>query len=86
MPDADHPPLPRDGRVEVDRLVEMWTDEPGSKQNIASWCKDTGHELVEQSSDDSTFRYVVRRQPMKTETNTTLVVMDVGQGRPDRES
>ena len=48
-------------RVEVGRLVEVWTDDPGSKQNMAAWCKNTGHELVEQSSEDSSFRYVVRR-------------------------
>ncbi|HZK52100.1 MAG TPA: sulfurtransferase TusA family protein [Actinomycetota bacterium] len=48
-------------KVEVGRLVEVWTDDPGSKQNMAAWCKNTGHELVEQSSDDSCFRYVVRR-------------------------
>lgn len=48
-------------KVEVDQLVEVWTDDPGSKRNMAAWCKNTGHELVKQSSDDSTFRYVVRR-------------------------
>ena len=47
-------------KVEVGRLVEVWTDS-GFKQNMAAWCKNTGHELVEQSSDDSSFRYVVRR-------------------------
>ncbi len=48
-------------KVEVDQLVEVWTDDPGSEENMAAWCKNTGHELVEQSSEDSTFRYVVRR-------------------------
>lgn len=48
-------------KVEVNQLVELWTDDPGSKQNMTAWCKNTGHELVEQSSDDSTFRYMVRR-------------------------
>jgi tRNA 2-thiouridine synthesizing protein A len=48
-------------KVEVGQLVEVWTDDPGSKENMAAWCKNTGHELVVQSSDDSTFKYVVRR-------------------------
>jgi tRNA 2-thiouridine synthesizing protein A len=48
-------------KVEVGQLVEVWTDDPGSKQNMAAWCKNTGHEFVDQSSDVSTFRYVVRR-------------------------
>jgi tRNA 2-thiouridine synthesizing protein A len=48
-------------KVEVGQLVELWTDDPGSKENMAAWCKNTGHELLEESSDDSTFTYVVRR-------------------------
>ena len=47
-------------RVEVGQLVEVRTNVPGSKQNMAAWRKNTGHELVEQLSGDSTFRYVVR--------------------------
>jgi tRNA 2-thiouridine synthesizing protein A len=48
-------------RVEMGQLVEIWTDDPGSKENMAAWCRNTGHELIEQSSDESTFTYVVRR-------------------------
>lgn len=48
-------------RVEIGQLVEVWTDDPGSKENMAAWCKNTGHELVAHSADDTTFRYTVRR-------------------------
>lgn len=48
-------------KVEVGQLVEVWTDDPGSKENMAAWCKNTGHELVDQSADDTTFKYTVRR-------------------------
>jgi tRNA 2-thiouridine synthesizing protein A len=48
-------------KVEVGGLVEVWTDDPGSKENMAAWCKNTGHELVEQSVSETTFKYVVRR-------------------------
>ena len=48
-------------KVEADQLVEVWTDDPGSKENMAAWCKNTGHELVDQSADDTTFKYTVRR-------------------------
>ena len=48
-------------KVEIGELVEMWTDDPGSKQNMAAWCKNTGHVLVEDSADETTFRYTVRR-------------------------
>jgi tRNA 2-thiouridine synthesizing protein A len=48
-------------KVEVGQLVEVWTDDPGSKENMAAWCKNTGHELVKKSSRDSIFIYLVRR-------------------------
>ena len=49
-------------KVEIGRVVEVWTDDPGSKENMAAWCKNTGHELVDHSADDATFKYVVRRR------------------------
>jgi len=61
--------------MEGSKSTGWWRCGP-TNQAPSRTCKDTGHELVELSSDDSTFSYVVR-QPMKTETNTTLVVMDV---------
>jgi tRNA 2-thiouridine synthesizing protein A len=48
-------------KVELGDLVEMWTDDPGSKENMAAWCKNTGHELVDEYADETTFKYVVRR-------------------------
>jgi tRNA 2-thiouridine synthesizing protein A len=48
-------------KVEIGQLVEMWTDDPGSKDNMAAWCKNTGHDLVDNSVEDDIFKYVVRR-------------------------
>jgi tRNA 2-thiouridine synthesizing protein A len=48
-------------KVEVGDLVEMRTDDPGSRENMAAWCKNTGHELVDQGLDGGIFTYVVRR-------------------------
>ena len=48
-------------KVEIGQLVEMWSDDPGSGENMAAWCKNTGHELVDRSAEDATFKYVVRR-------------------------
>ncbi|MPZ71046.1 MAG: sulfurtransferase TusA family protein [Actinobacteria bacterium] len=48
-------------KVEIGQLVEVWTDDPGSKENMTAWCKNTGHELVEHSGDDTAFVYVVKR-------------------------
>jgi tRNA 2-thiouridine synthesizing protein A len=48
-------------KVEVGDLVEVWTDDPGSKENMAAWCRNTRHELVDQSSEGPVFKYRVRR-------------------------
>jgi tRNA 2-thiouridine synthesizing protein A len=34
----------------------------GSRSDIPSWAKDTGNELLESSSDDGVFRYVIRKR------------------------
>jgi TusA-related sulfurtransferase len=49
-------------RVAVGEVVEMWTDDPGSKQNMDAWCKNTGHELCGQALEGTVFKYWVRRQ------------------------
>lgn len=48
-------------KVEIGQLVRVLTDDAGSRENMAAWCKNTGHELFEQSADDATFAYTVRR-------------------------
>lgn len=40
-------------------LVEA-TD-AGSRSDIPSWAKDTGNELLETSSEDGVYRYVIRK-------------------------
>ena len=60
--------------VEVDQLWRGPTPK-AQRQNIAAWCKDTSHELVEQSSDDSTFS-MSPGAAMKPET---MVAPDVQQ-------
>jgi tRNA 2-thiouridine synthesizing protein A len=48
-------------RVGVGDVVEVWTDDPGSRANMAAWCKNTGHELRDQEVEGSVFKYWVRR-------------------------
>ncbi len=48
-------------RVEIGSVVEVCTDDPGSQGNMAAWCKNTGHDLVDQRSDGTVFTYWVRR-------------------------
>jgi tRNA 2-thiouridine synthesizing protein A len=33
----------------------------GSKSDIPSWAKDTGNELLETSSENGVYRYVIRK-------------------------
>ncbi|MFN2488697.1 MAG: sulfurtransferase TusA family protein [Actinomycetota bacterium] len=49
-------------KVEIGELVQVWTDDPGSKENMAAWCRNTGHELVDNWADETTFKYTVRRK------------------------
>ena len=42
--------------------VELIATDPGSIKDIAAWCRATGNELVEQTSDGAVYRFVIRRK------------------------
>jgi tRNA 2-thiouridine synthesizing protein A len=42
-------------------LVEVLATDPGSVRDFAAWTRTTGHALVEQTTDDGVFRFVIRR-------------------------
>lgn len=42
-------------------LFELLATDPGSKTDVPSWSKLTGHELVRQSEQEGVFHYVVRK-------------------------
>lgn len=42
-------------------VVEVLATDPGSVPDFAAWCKATGNELVEQTTVDGTFRFVIRK-------------------------
>ena len=44
-----------------DRFEVLATD-PGSTKDFVAWSKSTGNELLEQSSQDGIFRFVLRRK------------------------
>ena len=41
--------------------VELLATDPGSIKDVAAWCRATGNELVEQTSDGAVYRFVIRR-------------------------
>ncbi len=43
-------------------LLEALATDPGSVPDFAAWCRSTGNELVEQTTDDGVFRFVIRKR------------------------
>ena len=43
-------------------VVEVLATDPGSVKDFAAWCRSTGHELLECSSDVAVYRFVIRRK------------------------
>jgi tRNA 2-thiouridine synthesizing protein A len=43
-------------------VVEVLATDPGSVKDFAAWCRSTGHELLESSSDAAVYRFVIRRK------------------------
>jgi tRNA 2-thiouridine synthesizing protein A len=43
-------------------VVELIATDAGSIKDVAAWCRATGNELVDQSSDGAVYRFVIRRK------------------------
>jgi tRNA 2-thiouridine synthesizing protein A len=43
-------------------VVELLATDIGSIKDVAAWCRATGNELMEQSSDGAVYRFVIRRK------------------------
>jgi len=43
-------------------VVELLATDAGSIKDVAAWCRATGNELVEQTSDGAVFCFVIRRK------------------------
>ena len=48
-------------KIEPGQVMLIEATDGGSKSDIPSWAKDTGNELVETSSADGVYRYVIRK-------------------------
>ena len=49
-------------KIESGQVMLLEATDGGSKSDIPSWAKDTGNELVESSSTDGIYRYVIRKK------------------------
>ncbi|MBA3875323.1 MAG: hypothetical protein C0498_00060 [Anaerolinea sp.] len=43
-------------------LVEVLATDPGAPKDFAAWCRTTGNELLDQTSDGAVYRFVIRRK------------------------
>ena len=43
-------------------VVELLATDAGSIKDVAAWCRTTGNDLVEQTSDSAIYRFVIRRK------------------------
>ena len=43
-------------------VVELLATDVGSIKDVAAWCRATGNELIEQTSDGAVYRFVIRRK------------------------
>lgn len=43
-------------------IVEVFATDPGSVKDLAAWCRTTGNDLLESSSDARTYRFLIRRK------------------------
>jgi tRNA 2-thiouridine synthesizing protein A len=43
-------------------VVELLATDVGSIKDVAAWCRATGNELIEQTSDGVVYRFVIRRK------------------------
>jgi tRNA 2-thiouridine synthesizing protein A len=46
----------------VGALIEVLATDPGSQRDFVAWTRSTGNELVEQTTEGSVYRFVIRRK------------------------
>lgn len=47
--------------IEMGQVLEMVATDPGAPPDMVAWAKQTGHELIDQTASDGTFRFWFRR-------------------------
>ena len=49
-------------KIESGQVMLVEATDGGSRSDIPSWAKDTGNELLEASTDDNVYRFVIRKK------------------------
>jgi len=47
--------------LEAGQVLEVIASDPGAVKDMDSFCRQTGHELLENSSDEEQFTFLIRR-------------------------
>ena len=47
--------------MRVGELIESFATDPGSVPDFHAWCTSTGNELVEQTEEEGTYRFLIRK-------------------------
>lgn len=42
-------------------VVEVLATDPGSVPDFKAWCENTGNELIEHTTEDGVYRFVIRK-------------------------
>ena len=48
-------------KLNIGDTLEVYSTDPGSVRDFASFCKATGNELLESDEDDGVYRYLIRK-------------------------
>lgn len=48
--------------IESGEVLEVLATDAGSVKDFAAWCRSTQNELIDQSSDGTVYRFVIRRK------------------------
>ena len=43
-------------------LIEVLATDPGSQRDFVAWCRSTGNDLVEKSTEGTVHRFLIRRK------------------------
>jgi len=47
--------------METGQVLKLVADDPGSQEDVPAWCRRTGNDLVETSTEGQNFIYLIRK-------------------------
>ena len=47
--------------IQVGKVLELISDDVGSKEDVPAWCKRTGNELVEMKQEGNVYYYYIKK-------------------------